>query len=98
MRLNHTITRRSPGPTPPGTHQDDRMPTTNRINPKKLLNSKWTAVNPLRKEKHFVITGLEFDDTGAVVHCEIEAVISKRAEAIDWRTLKDPANWRFGWR
>jgi hypothetical protein len=26
----------------------------NNINPKKLLNSKWTAVTPVNKEKHFM--------------------------------------------
>jgi len=38
----------------------------NRINPKKLLNSKWTAVNPTKKEKHFLITEVEFDEEGVV--------------------------------
>ncbi|NLZ79547.1 MAG: TIGR02450 family Trp-rich protein, partial [Gammaproteobacteria bacterium] len=27
-----------------------------RINPKKLLHSKWTAVSPVNKEKHFMVT------------------------------------------
>ena len=25
------------------------------LNPKKLLDSKWTAVKPLNKEKHFIV-------------------------------------------
>jgi Ala-tRNA(Pro) deacylase len=29
---------------------------TNRVSPKKLLLSKWTAVHPERKEKHFLVT------------------------------------------
>ena len=28
----------------------------NNINVKKLINSKWTAANPVNKEKHFLIT------------------------------------------
>ena len=34
------------------------MPSTssNQINPKKLRLSKWTAVNPQEKEKHFLVT------------------------------------------
>lgn len=28
----------------------------NVVNKKKLLNSKWTAVNPKNKEKHFQVT------------------------------------------
>jgi tryptophan-rich hypothetical protein len=70
----------------------------NKINPKKLLNSKWTAVNPTHKEKHFLITEMEFNEEGDVVHCLIEAVISHRAEAIDWRELADADKWLQGWK
>jgi tryptophan-rich hypothetical protein len=70
----------------------------NQINPKKLLHSKWTAVNPVKKEKHFLITELKLDDEGEVIHCLIEAVISKRSEAIDWQTLKDPQCGLQGWK
>lgn len=27
----------------------------NQINPSKLLNSKWTAVKPINREKHFLV-------------------------------------------
>ena len=70
----------------------------NTFNPKKLLNSKWTAVKPLRKEKHFLVTELEFDEDGDVVHCLIEAVISNRSEPIQWKELKNSANWLQGWK
>ena len=69
-----------------------------RINPKKLLHSKWTAVRPRHKEKHFMITELKFDEEDKVVHCLLEAVISKRSEPIDWQQLKDPDNWLVGWK
>jgi tryptophan-rich hypothetical protein len=72
--------------------------TMNPINPRKLLNSKWTAVNPAKKEKHFVVTEIEFDEDGSVCHCLIEAVISHRAEPIDWHKLKDQRNWLQGWK
>jgi tryptophan-rich hypothetical protein len=49
----------------------------NKINPKKLLNSKWTAVTPMNKEKHFLVTGLEFDEDDGVVDCVIEAVMNR---------------------
>ncbi len=70
----------------------------NRINPRKLLNSKWTAMNPTRKEKHFIVTKVEFDDDGAVIHCLIEAVITRRAEPVDWQELKDRNRWLQGWQ
>ncbi|MBR9909444.1 MAG: TIGR02450 family Trp-rich protein [Gammaproteobacteria bacterium] len=69
-----------------------------RINPKKLLHSKWTAVAPKNKEKHFLVTEVEFDEEGAVVSCLIEAVMSKREYALDWRQLKDSSRWIQGWK
>jgi len=70
----------------------------NKFNPGKLLNSKWTAVNPVQKEKHFLITKLEFDEDGDVLHCLMEAVISNRAEPIDWKELENVDNWLQGWK
>lgn len=70
----------------------------NRINPKKLLNSKWTAVMPRNKEKHFLITEVKFDEEGEVSHCLIEAVMSKNTESIDWTILKNTDNWQQGWK
>lgn len=69
----------------------------NKINPKKLLRSKWTAVHPTNKEKHFLITELKLDDGGEVIHCLIEAVLTKREEAINWQDLKDSERWVQGW-
>lgn len=70
----------------------------NRINPKKLLKSKWTAVTPINKEKHFMVTEIEFDEEGAFISSSIEAVMSKRTELIDWHDLKDESRWRQGWQ
>ncbi|RJG48417.1 TIGR02450 family Trp-rich protein [Motilimonas pumila] len=70
----------------------------NKITPKKLLHSKWTAANPKRKEKHFMITEVEFDEEGVVVHCLMEAIMTKREIAIDWHSLKDSELWRQGWK
>jgi len=70
----------------------------NKINPGKLLNSKWTAVNPVRKETHFLVTELEYDEEGVVVRCLIEAVISNRSEAIEWQELTNDSKWLQGWK
>ena len=70
----------------------------NKVSPKKLLNSKWTAIKPLKKEKHFLITELEFDEEGDVVHCLIEAVISNRSAPLQWTELKNSDNWLQGWK
>ena len=70
----------------------------NNINPKKLAGSKWTAVTPVNKEKHFIVNEIEFDEEGAVLSCSLEAVMSKRAVLINWCDLKDAGRWLHGWK
>ena len=70
----------------------------NKVSSKKLLNSKWTAVAPNNKEKHFLITELEFDENDNVTHCLIESVISNRAELINWKDLVESRHWLQGWK
>lgn len=62
------------------------------------MNSKWTAVNPINREQHFLITEVDFDEYGIIVHCLIEAIISKRSKQIDWRELKIDEQWMQGWK
>ena len=70
----------------------------NQINPAKLLDSKWTAVRPENKEKHFLVVDVEFNEAGVVIGCLLEAVINKRTRDIDWRDLKNTDNWKPGWK
>jgi tryptophan-rich hypothetical protein len=70
----------------------------NKINPKKLLNSKWTAMAPANKEKHFIVSSIDFDENDAVLECYIEAVMTKRMSPIDWHDLEDDDNWVHGWK
>jgi tryptophan-rich hypothetical protein len=70
----------------------------NTVSPKKLLNSKWTAIHPVNKEKHFLITEVEFNEEGAVIHCLMEAVITRRSFPVQWRDLRDTSKWINGWR
>ena len=74
-------------------------PPTKALSPKKLLHTKWTAVAPKNKEKHFLVTQvIEPVPPGSpVVSVEIEAVYSKRARIIGWRELTYAAQWRRGW-
>ncbi len=69
-----------------------------RIHPKKLMHSKWTAVKPKNKEKHFMITAVEVDEEGLVVECVIEAVMSKNEYNIEWRELNNTECWAQGWK
>lgn len=69
----------------------------NRINPNKLHHSKWTAVNPQQKEKHFLVTQLIRNEGYTVIACELEAVINHHVYTIDWHELQDSNRWKIGW-
>ncbi len=71
----------------------------NPLNPKKLLLSKWTAVKPIAKQKHFLVSRVIQPDlpNDPIVFVEIEAVFSKATEIIPWRELQDDGVWRQGW-
>jgi tryptophan-rich hypothetical protein len=69
----------------------------NRFNPSKLQLSKWTAMLPRNREKHFIVTKLVQDDVGNVTHCVIEAVHSHREQLLEWQELRESAKWRQGW-
>lgn len=69
----------------------------NRIHPKKLLHSKWTAVEPRNKEKHFLVTKVLRDANDVVQRCVLEAVHSHREYELPWRDLQNVAQWRAGW-
>jgi tryptophan-rich hypothetical protein len=69
----------------------------NRINPSKLLLSKWTAAHPQNREKHFLVTELLRDDEGTVLKVELQAVLTNRSEWYDWQVLKNSDSWKLGW-
>ena len=69
------------------------------INPKKLLNTKWTATVPANKEKHFMVTQVIMPNL-ATVPIEVimlEAVHSKRSQLLPWQQLNDASIWLPGW-
>ncbi len=70
----------------------------NPVNPKKLLQSKWTAVCPRNREKHFLVSAVHHDDAGVLQTCVLEAVHSHREMEVDWRDLKNVERWRMGWQ
>lgn len=70
-----------------------------KLNPKKLLHSKWKAVKPVNKEKHFMVTKLIIrnEETQVIETVEIEAVMTGRMQRMDWRALQDSGVWKQGW-
>jgi tryptophan-rich hypothetical protein len=71
----------------------------NPLNPKKLLLTKWTAVNPVAKQKHFLVSRVIQPalPTDPIELVEIEAVFSKAVQVIAWRDLQDNSVWQQGW-
>ena len=71
----------------------------NPLNPKKLLLSKWTAVMPVAKQKHFLVSRVIQPElpTDPIELVEIESVFSKETQVIPWRNLQDAEVWRQGW-
>ena len=69
------------------------------LHPKKLLLSKWTAVKPLARQKHFLVTKVVEPEPPEAPGewVDIEAVYSKKVQRIRWRDLLDDAVWRQGW-
>lgn len=69
------------------------------LSPKKLLLTKWTAVQPRNREKHFLVTQVIEPEPPAtrIELIEIQAVHSGRSEILPWRALTDPAVWTRGW-
>ena len=71
----------------------------NPLNPKKLLFTKWTAVTPVAKQKHFLVSRVINPSlpTAPIELVEIESVFSKATQLIPWRDLQNDAVWRQGW-
>jgi tryptophan-rich hypothetical protein len=71
----------------------------NPLNPKKLLLSKWTAVTPVAKQKHFLVVRVISPELPGdpIQWVEIEAAFSKAVQVIAWRELQDDSVWRQGW-
>lgn len=69
------------------------------VNPKKLLNSKWTAVTPSNKEKHCMVTKLVLpeDENQPIEIIELEAIMTKRKQTLKWQLLNEKDKWLQGW-
>jgi tryptophan-rich hypothetical protein len=71
----------------------------NSLSPKKLLLTKWTAVKPSHKRKHFLVSRVVLPELPeqAIEFVELEAVFDQHTQVIPWRELKDSEIWLQGW-
>ena len=72
----------------------------NLLSSKKLLLSKWTAVEPSKKRKHFLVRKIIAPTLpdAPIEYVEIEAVFDGWVKIIPWRQLQDGAIWLQGWK
>lgn len=70
------------------------------LHPKKLLLSKWTAIKPVGRQKHFLVTRvIEPEvDGGKIEWVELEAVMTKKVRRMAWRELQNTQLWQQGWK
>ncbi len=70
------------------------------MNYKKLLNSKWTAVTPQNKEKHFsVIKVVKNPEDPQIIDTVIlEAVMTGKSYNLNPQELKNRNLWQEGWK
>ena len=66
---------------------------------KHLLNSKWTAVAPTDRDKHFLVSRgpKQGQGAGAPPFVELQAILSKRRFHVLRHELNDKARWKPGW-
>ena len=71
----------------------------NPLNPKKLHLTKWTAVKPVAKQKHFLVNKVIKPElpNEPVEFVEIESVFSKASQVIPWRDFQNDDVWLQGW-
>ena len=71
-----------------------------KINPSKLLLSKWTATHIVRREKHFLVVEIIKPDQpdSAPEWIELEAVLTQSRYRLRWQELRNTEDWLQGWK
>ena len=72
----------------------------NKLSPKKLLLTKWTAVQPIDKQKHFLVSKVILPELPSekIEFVEIEAVYSQKTSLTSWRDLTNSEIRLQGWK
>ncbi|WP_255534003.1 TIGR02450 family Trp-rich protein [Polynucleobacter sp. MWH-Berg-3C6] len=98
MSLLHHLANSSPGRR--ATYAVPSKTAMNPLSPKKLLLTKWTAVKPIAKQKHFLVSKVIVPEppNEKIEFVEIEAVYTKKVSLIAWRDLTNSELWIQGWQ
>lgn len=62
-----------------------------------MMGSKWTALRPVNKEKHFVVLGRHksSDETGS--EFQLRSILTGRIWVVRASVLQDVTIWKRGW-
>ncbi len=63
-----------------------------------LIGSKWTAVSPYNKEKHFELIGVKKADADCSTTHALRSVMSGITYHVSPLELQDTKKWRRGWQ
>jgi tryptophan-rich hypothetical protein len=65
--------------------------------PKNMVGSKWTALRPVNKEKHFVVSGQHKSSDETDSEFQIRSILTERIQAVKLSVLQDVTIWKRGW-
>lgn len=86
------------GRTSPFTEEDGSQMNKN-LQTRPLIDSKWTDLAPVQRDKHFVVTRVKVRETETLAadSIELRALISKRTRIITRDQLSDKTRWLPDW-
>ena len=71
----------------------------NPVNLKKIVGSKWTAVLPENREKHFIVLDWERDENDQPTdRIQLEAILTGTVRLLHHKALAEQEEWLIGWR
>jgi tryptophan-rich hypothetical protein len=63
-----------------------------------LQNSKWTAVEPVNRARHFELKALERTELQSdPIVCVMRCVVTRNSHRVRWKDLNNKNKWRKGW-
>ena len=68
------------------------MTSRNPFSRARAIGSKWTALHPTDREKHYEVVALRADAV------ELRCILNGRVRTVLIETLRNPELWKQGWR
>ncbi len=62
-----------------------------------MVGSKWTALRPVNKEKHFVVLGRYKSSDETASEFQLRSILTGRIQVVRLGALQDTTTWKRGW-